>query len=157
MLGCTNLIIAVDHKPLLKIFGDRSLDEISNARLRNLKEKTLCCKFRMIHIPGVRHKAADALSRHPTGSTSPEMLMLPDDIAAASETPTPLPASTAGHSFLGGLRSDENPLESYSTTLDSQLASAATSTLQTMAVTWDRVRLATTGDQDMATLLHTCH
>ena len=31
VLGCTNLIIAVDHKPLLKIFGDRSLDEISNA------------------------------------------------------------------------------------------------------------------------------
>ena len=154
VLGCTNLIIAVDHKPLLKIFGDRSLDEISNARLRNLKEKTLRYKFRMIHIPGVRHKAADALSRHPTGSTSPEMLVLPDDIAAATEIPTPLPASTAGHSFLAGLRSDENPLKSCSTTLDSQLASSATSALQTMAVTWDRVRLATTGDQDMATLLH---
>jgi hypothetical protein len=40
-LGCEDLIIAVDHKPLLKLFGDRSLDEISNARLRNLKEKTL--------------------------------------------------------------------------------------------------------------------
>lgn len=154
VLGCTNLIIAVDHKPLLKIFRDRSLDEISNARLRNLKEKTLRYKFRMIHIPGVRHKAADALSRHPTGSTSPEMLVLPDDIAAASETPTPLPASAAGHSFLAGLRSDENPPKSCSTTLDNQLVYSATSALQTMAVTWDRVRLATTGDQDMATLLH---
>ena len=154
VLGCTNLTIAVDHKPLLKIFGDRSLDEISNARLRNLKEKILRYKFHMIHIPGVRHKAADALSSHPTGSTSPAMLVLPDDIAAASETSPPLPASTAGHSFLAGLRGDENPLESCSTTLDSQLASTATSTLQTMAVTWDRVRLATTGDQDMATLLH---
>ena len=154
VLGCTNLIIAVDHKPLLKIFGERSLDEISNARLRNLKEKTLRYKFDMIHIPGVRHKAADAFSRHPTGWTSPAMLVLPDDIAAASETYPPLPASTAGHCFLAGLRGDENPLESCSTTLDSQLASTATSTLQTMAVTWDRVRLATTGDQDMATLLH---
>lgn len=74
VLGCTDLIIAVDQKPLLKIFGDRSLDEISNARLRNLKEKTLRYKFRMIHIPGVRHKAVDALSRHPTGAASPEML-----------------------------------------------------------------------------------
>ncbi|CAB4013560.1 Hypothetical predicted protein [Paramuricea clavata] len=46
-LGCENLIIAVDHKPLLKLFGDRSLDEISNARLRNLKEKTLRYRFRM--------------------------------------------------------------------------------------------------------------
>ena len=25
VLGCSNLIIAVDHKPLLKVFGDRSL------------------------------------------------------------------------------------------------------------------------------------
>ena len=41
VLGCKNLIIAVDHRPLLKIFGDRSLDHISNTRLRNLKERTL--------------------------------------------------------------------------------------------------------------------
>ena len=41
VLGCTNLVIAADHKPLLKILGDRSLDQISNPRLRNLKEKTL--------------------------------------------------------------------------------------------------------------------
>lgn len=32
VLGCKDLIIAVDHKPLLKLFGDRSLDEISNSR-----------------------------------------------------------------------------------------------------------------------------
>ncbi|GFN90528.1 enzymatic polyprotein [Plakobranchus ocellatus] len=40
-LGCPNLIIAVDHRPLLKVFGDRSLEAIPNPRLRNLKEKTL--------------------------------------------------------------------------------------------------------------------
>ena len=39
VLGCNNLTLAVDHKPLLKIFGDRSLDEISNTRLRNLKKR----------------------------------------------------------------------------------------------------------------------
>ena len=32
------LIIAVYHKPLLKVFGGRYLNEISNARLRNIKE-----------------------------------------------------------------------------------------------------------------------
>ena len=31
VLGCNDLIIAVDHKPLLKIFGDRSLENISNS------------------------------------------------------------------------------------------------------------------------------
>ena len=41
VLGCDNLVIAVDHKPLLTLLGDRSLEDISNARLRNLKEKTL--------------------------------------------------------------------------------------------------------------------
>ena len=39
VLGCENLIVAVDHKPL-KLIGDRSLGDISNSRLRNLKEKT---------------------------------------------------------------------------------------------------------------------
>ena len=66
VLGCSDLISAVDHKPLLRVFSDRSLKEISNARLHNLKEKTLHYKFRMVHIPGVRHKAADAVSRHVT-------------------------------------------------------------------------------------------
>ena len=68
VLGCEELIIAVDHKPLLKIFGDRSLDQLSNGRLRNLKEKTLRYKFKMIHIPGAKHRAADAVSRNPTGN-----------------------------------------------------------------------------------------
>ena len=45
VLGCSDLIIAVDHKPLLKVFSDRSHEEISNNRLCNLKEKTLCYKF----------------------------------------------------------------------------------------------------------------
>ena len=37
VLGCSDLQIAVDHKPPLKLFGDRSLEDISNTRLRNLK------------------------------------------------------------------------------------------------------------------------
>ena len=53
VLGCTNLIVAVDHKPLLKILGDRSLEDISNNRLRNLKEKTLRYKFHILHVPAI--------------------------------------------------------------------------------------------------------
>ena len=41
VLGCENLIFAVDHKPLLKVLCDRCLEDIPNVRLRNLKEKTL--------------------------------------------------------------------------------------------------------------------
>ena len=79
VLGCSDLVIAVDHKPLCKLFGDRSLDDIPNTRLRNLKEKTLRYRFTMVHIPGVRNKTSDALSRHPTGITTPTRMVVQDD------------------------------------------------------------------------------
>ena len=78
VLGCHNLIVAVDHKPLLKVFGDRALEDIPNTRPRNLKEKTLRYCFTMHHIPGRNHLAPDSLSRHPTGTTNPEKVHLPD-------------------------------------------------------------------------------
>ena len=34
---CKNLTVVTDHKPLLKIFGDRTLDEITNTRLFQTK------------------------------------------------------------------------------------------------------------------------
>ena len=154
VLGCSNLIIAVDHKPLLKVFGDRSLEDITNARLRNLKEKTLRYRFRMVHIPGVRHKAADAVSRHPTGTTQPDLLVLPDDIAAATAVMAALPQLNApGRSFLAGIRHSEPPPSTCTTTIDDQLASSASSALRTMAVTWERVKLATTSNGDMTRLI----
>lgn len=60
VLGCKDLTIAVDHRPLLKIFGDRSLDNINNTRLRNLKEKTLRYRFKMASglITTLRHTFA---------------------------------------------------------------------------------------------------
>ena len=65
--GCKDLIVATDHKPLLGILNDRSLNDIPNRRLLNLKEKTLAFKFTIVHVPGKRN-AADAASRHPTTS-----------------------------------------------------------------------------------------
>ena len=68
-LSCRDLILAVDHKPLLGILGNKSLDCIENPRLLNFKEKTLRYDFKVVHIPGVLHKGADALSRHPEGGS----------------------------------------------------------------------------------------
>ena len=45
--GCSNLTVVTDHKPLVKIFGDRTLDEIANTRLFRLKQRTLTWKFRI--------------------------------------------------------------------------------------------------------------
>ena len=39
--GCDNLVVVTNHKPLVKIFGDRTLDDISNSRLFRLKQRTL--------------------------------------------------------------------------------------------------------------------
>ena len=65
--GFDNLIVAVDHKPLLKLFGDRSLEDIHNPRLRHLKEETLRYQFKMVHVPGKKHRVADVICRHPIG------------------------------------------------------------------------------------------
>ena len=51
VLGCNDLIVATDPKPLLKVLGDRKLENIDNPRLRNLKEKTLSFRFKIIHVP----------------------------------------------------------------------------------------------------------
>ena len=40
-LGCDKLIVVVDHKPLVGLFNDKTLDDMANTRLFRLKEKTL--------------------------------------------------------------------------------------------------------------------
>ena len=62
-LGNPKLLIATDHKPLLKILGDRKLEDIANPRLLNLKEKMLRWQFDIIHVPGKIHIGPDTLSR----------------------------------------------------------------------------------------------
>ena len=66
ILGCTNLVVATDHQPLLKLLGDRRLEEISNPRLERIKEKTLLYRFDMIYVPGRFHSGPDSMSRYPT-------------------------------------------------------------------------------------------
>ena len=65
-MGCDDLVVVVDHRPLVKIFGDRSLDEISNPRLMRLKQKTLRWYFEMEYQPGKTNHFADATSRRPS-------------------------------------------------------------------------------------------
>ena len=59
-MGCSNLVVATDHKPLVKIFGDRTLDEIANPRLFRIKQRTLRWYFTVVHVPGNINQAADA-------------------------------------------------------------------------------------------------
>ena len=68
-LGCEDLLVATDHKPLVKILRDSSLDNIKNPRLFNLKEKTLLYRYKIKHVPGSWHHAPDACSRNPSMCT----------------------------------------------------------------------------------------
>lgn len=80
VLGSPNLIIAVDHKPLVGILNDRELSTIDNPRLLQLKEKTLMYRFRIIHAPGKSEimKIPDTTSRNPVPEVS-------DDISTVCE------------------------------------------------------------------------
>ena len=68
VLGSPNLIVAVDHKPLIRILNDRALESIENPRLLRLKEKTLAYEYEIVHVPGKTNVAPDAMSRYPNGS-----------------------------------------------------------------------------------------
>ena len=63
--GCDNLVVVVDHKPLVKLLGDRRLDEIENSRLFRIKWKTLNWRFDIEYQRGERNPFADAMSRNP--------------------------------------------------------------------------------------------
>ena len=65
VLGCKDLIVATDHRPLLGVFGEKRLEDIDNPRLRKLKENTLAYRFTMVHVPGRKHAGPDAMSRNP--------------------------------------------------------------------------------------------
>ena len=58
--------MVTDHRPLVKILGDRTLDEITNTRLIRLKQRTLPWAFDIIYRPGSTNNFADATSRHPS-------------------------------------------------------------------------------------------
>ena len=45
ILGCDSFLLAVDHKPLLSLLGQKDLEDIENPRLQNLKEKTMRYAF----------------------------------------------------------------------------------------------------------------
>ena len=68
VLGCKDLIVSTDHRPLLGILKDRDLNSITNPRIFNLKEKTLPYTFVTQYNPGKWHRGPDAFSRNPVAA-----------------------------------------------------------------------------------------
>ena len=63
-LGCPNLYVGTDHKPLIGLLENSDLDTIDNPRLVKLKEKTFRWSFKIVYIPGKEIGGTDALSRY---------------------------------------------------------------------------------------------
>jgi len=79
--GCDDLVIVTDHKPLVNFFSDRTLDQITNARLFSIKQRTLPWRFRVVYRPGTDNKFSDATSRNPA-SCGDEEIPCTDILAA---------------------------------------------------------------------------
>ena len=106
----------------------------------------------MVHVPGIRNKAADAVSRHPTGPLNPDKLVLPrpDDIASYHDTNIPFPFTENAQDILSNIRCPESPPNPVT---DTEIALSASSALGNVAITWDRVKLATASDATMNQLV----
>ena len=74
--------IIVDHQPLLKIFGDKSLGDISNNHLLTFKEATMQYSFTMHYIKGIKNFAV--FSRYPIGQPDSDDLELSNSLELAS-------------------------------------------------------------------------
>ena len=85
-LGCYDLDVVTDHKPLTKLLGDRRFDEIDNPRLFRLKRRTLMWNFKMEYQRGCSNPFADAMSRKPNkyAELASCSLMSEEDKAEAS-------------------------------------------------------------------------
>ena len=121
--GCDTLVVVTDHKPLIKIFGDRALDEITNTRLFRLKQRTLLWRFHIAYLPGSSNCAADATSRHPA-STS--------DIAEVRLSPVVMAPEDKEEILLASIRLD---------------------TCQELCIKWDKLAFCTANDPSLRDLM----
>ena len=144
VLGCDNLVVATDHKPLLGVLYNRHLGDIKNERLLSLKEKTLSYRFSIINIPGQKQKAPDANSRKPTGDAKKLPLdsdFEESDSIACIEQRLRLPEATMTWEA------------DTSADLEEKLAVAAANNFgDNRAVTWAEVREHTLRDENLQNL-----
>ncbi|KAK3878231.1 hypothetical protein Pcinc_017121 [Petrolisthes cinctipes] len=151
VLGYSDLIVAVDHAPLVKILGDRKLEEIHNTLLLKLKEKTLAYKFTIIHVPGEWHKGpADACSRYPT--FDPCVLGTKEDVEK--------PCKNYINNLLAELRVRDSQLVDQldiETSTQTSIVVAFHMDAGLQAITWEKLKQATDGDPKLKHVYKVCN
>ena len=165
------MTVATDHKPLLKVLGDRQLCEMENPRLTNLKEKTMYFRFDIVHVPGRFHKRPDAMSRMPRGRLDTEQGVVAGIMEGVSTKELRLgflqnmwsPQTEEGVCDMSDYRDRaimEDELRYLGVTeLEDRVAGqegkvagceiSAVGEKEVMALTWDRLAAATLADPDL--------
>ena len=62
-LGCPDLLVTVDHQPLISILGEKGLADIPNPRLYRFKERCMRFRFTIQCLPGGKNDMPDCMSR----------------------------------------------------------------------------------------------
>ena len=140
ILGCPRVFVVTDHRPLVKIFGDKELEKIENPRVFDLKEKTLMYNFEVLYREGPSNKAADALSRYPVS----------EDTATTSKSCSLL----LYHSIREQCTDEEETrADGLDAGIEMIVATALTSLAEGVrAVTIEEVKTATSTDKDLKDL-----
>ncbi len=106
----------------------------------------------MVHIPGVKNRAPDSVSRHPTGTLSPDKMLLTDDVHSITDSVT-TPACHVPSQLMTGISPSDQKTSSLmeNKMQDSLIYSLHTTT----SITWEQVKTATASDTTMCLLLST--
>ena len=104
----------------------------------------------MVHIPGVKNRAPDTLSRHPTGDPRPPKLVLNDDIHNIQDGPN-IPPAVIPTNLIAGVCTDNQLL---AIRMETQLQESLMSTLHSIhTADWEEVEITTSFDDNMLLLL----
>ena len=63
------MLLAIDQKHLIKIYSDRTLEEVKNTRLFHLKQRILPWYFQIIHLPSKTNFGPNTTSHQPSPVT----------------------------------------------------------------------------------------
>ncbi len=106
----------------------------------------------MAHIPGVKNRTPDTLSRHPTGDQNPPKMVLHDDIHGIQDCTT-APTLHIPTQLMAGICTED---QLYSLEVEQELQESFISSLHsTHTVNWEEVQIATSSDEHMLLLLST--
>ena len=80
LAGLPGFTVVTDHRPLLSILNEQTLDVVESPRIQRLKEKLSMYNFHVEWQQGTKHCIPDALSRFPVRDPRPDDLVDEDEI-----------------------------------------------------------------------------